>query len=151
MAIFGDKVESSSPENPDGWVPLGRWSDRSDPDPGSGHDDVCFVAKSGATSGGRSGKHGVVTDASSVTTLSPVGLQVFGHSHGRWFTYIPGETARLKARPFALLHSYSFLPPLHSSVQSNRTHKDIQKFDPRQRRREPQKTSGYTIVAFRRK
>ena len=70
---------------------------------------VCLYSKSG----GKNGKHGAVTDVSNVATLSYVGLQVFGHSHGRWFTHIPEETAQLQTRRFALLHS---------SVEPNQTH-----------------------------
>ena len=63
-----------------------------------------------------------MTDVSSVAALSHVGLQVFGHNYGRWFTHIPEETARLQTRRFTLLHPQNFLLLLHLSVQLNRTH-----------------------------
>ena len=60
-------------------------------------------------------------DVSSVTALSYVGLQVFGHSHGRWFTHVPEETAQLQTKQFTLLPPKNLLLLLHLAVQSNQT------------------------------
>jgi hypothetical protein len=62
-----------------------------------------------------------VTDSSSVTALSHIGVQIFGHSHGRWFTYVPEETAILQTKRFSLLPPQNFLLLLQSSVKTNQT------------------------------
>ena len=86
-------------------------------------------------SGGLNGKHSAVTDVSSVTALSYVGLQVFGHSHGRWFTRIPAVTAQLQTKQFALLPQSNLLLLLQVTVQLNQTQlvevssQDINEFD----------------------
>ena len=56
-----------------------------------------------------------------ITTLSYVGLQVFGHSHGRWFTCVPEETVQFQPKRFALLPQKNLLPLLRLTVQSNQT------------------------------
>ena len=70
-------------------------------------------------SGGPNDKRSAVTDGPSVTTLSYVGLQVTGHSHGRWFTRISEETARLQTKRFALLPPKNILLLLRLTVQLN--------------------------------
>ena len=78
---------------------------------------VCLYSKSG----GQGGKHSAVADSSSVTALSHIGVQVFEHSHSRWFTHIPSRTARLHTKQFALLPPPCFLLCLHSPVEANGT------------------------------
>lgn len=48
-------------------------------------------------------------------------MQVFGQSHGRWFTHVPEETAKLQTKYFALLSPQNFLLLLRSPPKSNRT------------------------------
>jgi len=62
-----------------------------------------------------------VTDVPSVTALSRIGLQVFGHSHGRWFTHVPEQTAQLQTKHFALLPPWNFLLLLRHPAETNRT------------------------------
>jgi len=78
---------------------------------------VCLYSKSG----GKGGKHNGVTDSSNITALSHIGVQVFEHSHFRWFTQIPSETARLHTRQFALLFPMCLLLCLQSPVETNGT------------------------------
>ena len=78
---------------------------------------VCLYSKSG----GKSGKHNAVTDSSDITALSYIGVQVFEHSHSKWFTHIPSKTAQLQTRQFALLPPMYFLMCLHSAVEVNET------------------------------
>jgi hypothetical protein len=72
-------------------------------------------------SGGQKGKHAAVIDASRLAAVSHVGLQIFGHRHGRWFTHIPEETAHLQTKRFALLAPQNFLLLLHSPVPLDNT------------------------------
>ena len=72
-------------------------------------------------SGGQGSKHNAVADSSNVTALSHIGVQVFEHSHIRWFTHIPTKTARLRTRQFALLPPMCLLLCLHSPVETNGT------------------------------
>ena len=60
-----------------------------------------------------------VTGSSSVTALSHVSVQVFGHSHSRWFMHVPEETAKLQTKCFVLLPPHGFLLLLQSPVKTN--------------------------------
>lgn len=62
-----------------------------------------------------------MTDSPSVAALSYIGAQVFGHSHGRWFTNVPKATAKLQTKHFAQLPPQHFLLLLQSAVKSNQT------------------------------
>jgi hypothetical protein len=63
----------------------------------------------------------VVTDSPNVAALSYIGVQVFGHTHLRWFTHIPPKTAQLYTRQFALLPRKYLLLCLRSTVETNET------------------------------
>ena len=78
---------------------------------------MCLYSKSG----GQSGKQSAVTDSSNVTTLSHIGVQVFGHSHGRWFRHVHGETAQLQTSRFVLLPQQNFLLLLRLPVKVDQT------------------------------
>ena len=92
---------------------------------------ICLYSKLG----GLNCKHSAVTDAPSITALSYVGLQVFGHSYVRWFTHIPEETAQLQTKRFALPSPKNLLLLLRLTVQLNQTQlvevssEDIKGFD----------------------
>jgi hypothetical protein len=72
-------------------------------------------------SGGQGGKHNAVADSSSITALSNIGVQVFEHTHLRWFSHIPTKTAQLHTRQFALLPPKCFLLCLRSPAKVNET------------------------------
>ena len=62
-----------------------------------------------------------MTDSSNITTLSHIGVQVFGHSHGAWFSHVPEETVQLLTSRFALLPQQNFLLLLHLPVKVDQT------------------------------
>ena len=78
---------------------------------------ICLYSKSG----GQHGKHGAVVNSPSITALSYIGVQVFGHSHSRWFTYIPQKTSQLQTKQFALLPPKRLLLCLGSPANVNET------------------------------
>jgi hypothetical protein len=67
--------------------------------------------------------------------LSHIGVQVFGHRHGRWFTLTPDETAHLQTKYFAILPPQRLLLLLHSPATTGNTQllevspKDIDEFN----------------------
>ena len=77
---------------------------------------ITFYSKTG----GKHGKHGSITEASNISAVSYIGLQLFEFMHGRQFRHIPEVTSRLQTKQFALLPSMSFLcllsvsPKVHS-------------------------------------
>ena len=78
---------------------------------------MCLYSKLG----GQATRHSAVTDSSIVTALSHISVQVFGHSHDRWFTHVPEEAAQLQTRHFAMLLPQNLLLPLRSPVITNST------------------------------
>ena len=62
----------------------------------------------------------MVADSSSIAALSHIGVQVFGHTHFRWFTHIPHATAQLYTRQFALLPPRRLLLCLRSAAKTNK-------------------------------
>ena len=59
--------------------------------------------------GGANAKHAAVTDSSSISALSYLGVQLFELTHGCSFRAVTEATAVFQTRQFALFHSYSFL------------------------------------------
>jgi hypothetical protein len=59
--------------------------------------------------GGKNGKHAAVTDASNISAISYMAVQVFEHMHGRQFREHPDATAMFRTKQFALLASNAFL------------------------------------------
>jgi len=83
--------------------------------------------------GGKNGKHAAVTDASNISAVSYLAIQVFEHMHGRIFREHPDATATFQAKQFALLASNSFLCLLSSipktmSTGLELTQKDAEQF-----------------------
>ena len=80
-------------------------------------------------------KHNAVTGSSNITALSHIDVQVFGHTHFRWFTHIPFKTAQLNTKQFALLPPKHILLCLRSVVKTNETqvvevsHNDFLEFE----------------------
>ena len=64
--------------------------------------------------GGKNGKHAGVTDASNISAVSYLAVQVFEHMHGRIFRDHPDATATFQTKQFALLSSNAFLCLLSS-------------------------------------
>lgn len=62
-----------------------------------------------------------MTDSSNITALSHIGVQIFGHHHGSWFSYIPEETAQLQTKCYALLPPHHLLLLLRSPAKMNET------------------------------
>ena len=65
--------------------------------------------------GGKNGKHAAVTDASNISAISYLGVQVFEHMHGCLFRDHPDATATFQTKQFALLKSNAFLFLLSST------------------------------------
>ena len=64
--------------------------------------------------GGKNGKDAAVTDASNISAVSYLAVQVFEHMYGRQFRVHPDATAIFHTKQFALLTSKAFLRPLAS-------------------------------------
>jgi len=59
--------------------------------------------------GGKNRKHAAVTDASNISAISYMAVQVFEHMHSRQFREHPDATATFRTKQFALLASTAFL------------------------------------------
>ena len=68
--------------------------------------------------GGKNGKHAGVTDASNISAVSYLAVQVFEHMHGRIFRDHPDATATFQTKQFALLSSNAFLCLLSSTPKT---------------------------------
>ena len=60
-------------------------------------------------SGGKNGKHAAATDASNISAVSYLAMQVFKHMHGPLFQDHPDATAIFHTKQFALLTSNAFV------------------------------------------
>jgi hypothetical protein len=76
---------------------------------------IAFYSKTG----GKHGKHGSITEASNISAISYVAVQLFEFMHGRQFRHTPESTSRLQTRQFALLPAMMFLTLLSSSPKVN--------------------------------
>ena len=68
--------------------------------------------------GGKNTKHAAVTDASNISAISYLGVQVFEHMHGCLFRDHPDATATFQTKQFALLTSNTFLYLLSSTPKA---------------------------------
>ena len=72
-----------------------------------------------------------MTDSANVTALSYIGVQVFGHTHFRWFTYISSKTAQLvtyKAGRVTIFELFPPVPPLYRDDKSD-PRRDLLEFE----------------------
>ena len=65
--------------------------------------------------GGKNGKHAAVADASNISAVSYLAVQVFEHMHGRLFREHPDATVNFRTKQFAFLASHTFLCLLSST------------------------------------
>ena len=81
---------------------------------------LCFttVIAIYSETGGKNGKHAAVTDASNISAVSYLAVQVFKHMHGRQFREHPDATANFQTKQFAFLSSYAFLSLLSSTPKT---------------------------------
>jgi hypothetical protein len=74
---------------------------------------IAFYSKTG----GKHGKHGSITESTSISAVSYIAVQLFEFMHGRQFRHIPEMTSRLQTKQFAILPSMPFLCLLSVSLK----------------------------------
>jgi hypothetical protein len=81
---------------------------------------LCFttVIAIYSKTGGKNGKHTAVTDASNISVVSYLAIQVFEHMHGCQFWEHPDATANFQTKQFTILSSYAFLSLLSSTPKT---------------------------------
>jgi hypothetical protein len=67
---------------------------------------------------GKNGSHAAITDASNISAVSYLAVQVFEHMHGRLFQDHPDATVTFQTKQFVLLTSNAFLCLLSSTPKT---------------------------------
>lgn len=66
--------------------------------------------------GGKNGKHSAITESSTITAISYLGVQLYQYRLGRQFRSVPDATAIFQTKQFLLLPSIQFLCLVDSKI-----------------------------------